>query len=921
MSQSNQAQAKKYLAEPTESLWKWTANEDGVQWINGQTIAFVDEIRSVLQHQTARATRGLPPFGAVLLLIAATRKNWNSDENLQWRSDQLERLITLKSEKLMESVIETLDQIHALAPEHRDSLAAKQALTDVVFETSTRTSVAVANEVLRFLNSGLGESFTDPTGLNVPDVKQVLIEDFQALSRGLSNINADQLSLRRETGAETIPTAELIEIPTDPSPAEIFSELESDSELYSLGRAARQLYSVLSLPQPSFKESVLQQGGVSDIANRGPLDRLLLSELAHDDLTLAVRVAVNEAMYLRRESPAQNQQRQRMIVLDCGLRSWGMPRLIGAAMGLALVVRTDDRVETAIYCANDGQLESVSLSNREEIAKHLKTLRPELDLTGAIPQIDQRIGNGDFECDLVLVTNKATAQSSSLSKAIEHSKLLANAKLSRLFVGSVSHDGETELIEVNRLGRKRVKQLTFDNDRLTENAPARPRNLKTADNLPALFGLPRMPLRLSYGHWTEEFVWPIGSDRINLLTKDGRVLHFHDAKFGGRQLSEQIATSKVWWYSTHSTGGVWSAVIGHEQRGDFHILEHDESSNEIVQRPLDISGRPIGFCSHHEILYVIYPDKVAVVDRDSGFIGKPMSIDPDSWISGRFFKNSQGFFALSIGANGHAPEMERIPLAKTNRELPISMLHIHECETVEGPIIVNAKFGVAYFVGNDKTVAFKTDRTTKNLHRLSVESFDPLSSEICLKTNQSFRYLIVDVVTGKVQERSYPATFMRMRINQLTHRQHQLRRRFPHITVLSDGTLRLASKNQPRLEFKLQNKEILLDATPARDGKHFKKSFQLAQRPDWMRYDLQVARWEDGSEAWLDSRGLLHLRSSNADIPELTITLSHGACSGWCSDGEMFGALFHIGDSAVNKSPDEALQIMKQFGEHVVKSC
>ena len=38
----------------------------------------------------------------------------------------------------------------------------------------------------------------------------------------------------------------------------------------------------------------------------GDFDRLLVSELAHDDLTLSVRIALNEALYLRREAPARD---------------------------------------------------------------------------------------------------------------------------------------------------------------------------------------------------------------------------------------------------------------------------------------------------------------------------------------------------------------------------------------------------------------------------------------------------------------------------------------------------------------------------------------------------------------------------------------------------------------------------------------
>ena len=125
------------------------------------------------------------------------------------------------------------------------------------------------------------------------------------------------------------------------------------------------------------------------------------------------------------------------------------------------------------------------------------------------------------------------------------------------------------------------------------------------------------------------------------------------------------------------------------------------------------------------------------------------------------------------------------------------MLYVYECESVEGPIVVCPVFGEFRFLASEKTVAFQTDRTMKNLHDLSVAFHDPIGGSICLKSNQPYRYLMVDVMTGKANKQSYPTSFLRQRINALTHQQHQLRRRFPSITILPDGTLRLASRNQP----------------------------------------------------------------------------------------------------------------------------
>jgi hypothetical protein len=61
--------------------------------------------------------------------------------------------------------------------------------------------------------------------------------------------------------------------------------------------------------------------------------------------------------------------------------------------------------------------------------------------------------------------------------------------------------------------------------------------------------------------------------------------------------------------------------------------------------------------------------------------------------------------------------------------------------------------------------------------------------------------------------------------------------------------------------------------------------------------------WDDGSEVLADSRGLLHLRSSDNSIPEITIVNIMGrptAC--WAADGRVYGSAYFTGvDNAENK--------------------
>ena len=58
---------------------------------------------------------------------------------------------------------------------------------------------------------------------------------------------------------------------------------------------------------------------------------------------------MNEALYLRRESPPHTPPRRRRLLLDAGLRTWGVPRVFVAAVGLAVAARSDEKISVDAF--------------------------------------------------------------------------------------------------------------------------------------------------------------------------------------------------------------------------------------------------------------------------------------------------------------------------------------------------------------------------------------------------------------------------------------------------------------------------------------------------------------------------------------------------------------------------------------------
>ncbi len=95
--------------------------------------------------------------------------------------------------------------------------------------------------------------------------------------------------------------------------------------------------------------------------------------------------------------------------------------------------------------------------------------------------------------------------------------------------------------------------------------------------------------------------------------------------------------------------------------------------------------------------------------------------------------------------------------------------------------------------------------------------------------------------------------------------------------------------------------------------KRLRVEFQKIDSPAGAGYTLHAAAWGDGSRAVLDSRGMLHLRSSQAAIPELTLVLCTGALAGWCADGRWFGTPYFIGEHVPTPAAAIYEEVLKPF--------
>lgn len=382
---SHSSRCLDYFCCPPGYLWEWE-DVDGEQtavWAKDHTtIAYRQELEELLE---SLAGEGLPPLGAVLMVVAAASDFWDVETMGHHLQAAVKRMsgeeLSVSQQAQWSRVASRLRAVHQLPAEMRASGPARKALLQMVFENAAGKISAADADILLVefcATPGLDPFQTKPPGLSG---MTRLLRDMAALDQRLAVGATDYLEERLTRSAE-ISAPDEIEItlpePEEPPPPgpepDLLDALEAEGgELAQVAGLVRRLGAMLHVPRPVSSQEDLPVGGVSDITNRGDPSRLILTELAWDDMTFAARLAQGEALYMRRESPPAEPPPDRLVLMDTGIFMWGRPRLF--ALGCALALARQKGLAGCLR-ATASAFQPAPLTTVEEVRAHLEVLEP-----------------------------------------------------------------------------------------------------------------------------------------------------------------------------------------------------------------------------------------------------------------------------------------------------------------------------------------------------------------------------------------------------------------------------------------------------------------------------------------------------------------------------------------------------------------
>ena len=881
-----QAEVIRYLGVRREVAWRWTDDGEVVAWRDGTTIAFRGEIVFVLEWL---APHGWPPFGALVWLLAACRgvlpptvRQTLADSAMirEPRGDaDHQRHMAKMREKIEDMSAPAEDALVAIArlpAAERSSLNGKATLAEMVFGAGAEnlTDRALMNSVLDALNSG---GLTDAMLNDAEAAPFYQGADWVALCKCLKGLTPESFALRLRTGLDALPQPVPLPLPPAVRVRDVVAELRADAEHAGLARLVRDFMAALQLPRRLSEQDEMPIGGFADITNRGNPDRLLLSELAHDDLTLAVRIALNEALYLRREPPAKQPPSTLAVLLDSGVRLWGVPRVLATAAALALVAKSAAHERCMVFRASGEEITPVDLQSKEGVVAHLGALEPHAHPGAALAAFRAQLA-GDERAEAVLITHRETYADPDFQRD------LARAEFGPLYLALVDREGGFTLLRHPRGGaplceaRVSIDDLFPDDPRAAEWGPLIDR--AAHPELPLILSTAPFPFLLPVRGKVQKAILLRGGGGACVM-QDRRLLMWGSAEQGARTLASELPRGTTLWLGelADATLCVVKMINGRTQLTCriFTPLgalrhSHDWHFPDGVQRV--VSGG--------DVLFIIRTHEAEVRDLHTGVALATLPVLRGR-SHGRYFLSHPNTWCL-LAWNGQALRLEPVVfLGGIQAEEILRVFNHGDCE---GPWVL-LKNGDVH--GEDGRRVMRLGLLT-SVVRVSEDGRRLMVARMAEKDVQvvDLQRMEMRVARGAMTDRDWvwmpqpPTRSVRVHVRR--------------IAVLNTGEICLHSLKSGWWRIELFHHSLSLrpmnGVSPAPEAT---REFEPMSMPGQPGFSLRVARWPDGRCAWLDDRGMLHLRSANPSVPEVTMVLSDEGLPAWSSDGLLCGSAFFTG--------------------------
>ncbi|BCU77125.1 hypothetical protein [Luteolibacter sp. LG18] len=619
----SQLATNQYANPAPDYFWCWSGDGAAAEWRGrGKTLALWSELHPLLHHLAANG--GLPPLGALMLLIAACRDEWPEPEP-QLR-DWIRRVggnANPAGEQVLTALVAGLMAVRRLPADLRVSQQAKGLLAAHVFEDpACRMDWEQSLTVIGQLVSGpqvLGHEESAQDG------RRQFLQDSKALLTGLAKLNKDSLESLLRTGLEQPELFRPLLVEAAPALQEnrpLLDELAAAGGEEGLAAAvAKRAIAMVNFPGRFGIPNELPVGGISDITNRGTVDRLLPGELAWDDLVLAARLVHNEALYFRREDPPQDTPLRHTVLLDRGLRLWGRRRVLslGVALGLAhhpALLREGGGIEVFGTTASD--VEPLDLQSKAGVGQALRALVPSPGPEAALGKWRDSVAAATGAEDLVFITAREHLESPRCTAILGEIAMLLESRAGACRVIVMDREDGLEIQSWSSGGNRVMFRGTLEEQQMCslEVTPPGPAKRVSSHTRAWPKLRPQSPFLFPVCPRPTAFLFdPISGGSLG-FSRDGRLMRWPQENWGAHLIAEVPGGRKQW--IAEAEGHIWvitSAKVpggkpqAYKLDGNYlRRMNHDAPSHAFPQFAT-VLGNVVFFC---------YSDLIEAMSLESG---------------------------------------------------------------------------------------------------------------------------------------------------------------------------------------------------------------------------------------------------------------------------------------------------------------
>ncbi|RZK12961.1 MAG: hypothetical protein EOO46_01160 [Flavobacterium sp.] len=405
--------APHYFQQYDGYFWQWEDEGEVISITEGNTIAYRPYIAEILQRL---ADPGLPPFGSLLLVLIAT--NPQAEASLMTVRRVVEKALE-RADYLgepLKSALAYLTQLSSLPVKYKQGKNRQLLLQTLFADCHNRLSHRSSETVCHAFATA--NKVIDEWSTPQPFFYNLYHEDFRVvelLSRRFSTMEKliDQLA------AFPLIDEEIVLEPREgvgEDEKDFIETLVENSKTFHVGSLVKRLCSGLNIPHHNSLPSQQPLGGVSDLTNKGEFHRLLISEFANEDILFLSRLANNEALYINREVPPQNNDLERMILIDVSIKNWGTPKTIAYALLLAIAKHPKTDIACSAYVVGE-ECKQIRFETIDDIIDALQILEPCLHPAQGLQAFLKEYGNKKNK-EMFFISSTETYRQSSLHKVI-----------------------------------------------------------------------------------------------------------------------------------------------------------------------------------------------------------------------------------------------------------------------------------------------------------------------------------------------------------------------------------------------------------------------------------------------------------------------------------------------------------------------